>query len=29
MMQRRKVQRAFTGLVGLPPEPNEPGLRER
>src|SRR6266550_3706748 len=24
MMQRRKVQRAFTGLVGLPPEPNEP-----
>jgi hypothetical protein len=23
MMQRRKGQRAFTGLVGLPPEPNE------
>jgi|HubBroStandDraft_6_1064221.scaffolds.fasta_scaffold01238_6 hypothetical protein len=23
MMQRRKVQRAFTGLVGLPPEPEE------
>ncbi|SRR6266404_1962724 len=23
MIQRRKVQRAFTGLVGLPPEPDE------